>query len=199
LRKYIFITAVLFYIQACKSRDNVVVEKFCFVNYDSLLNSLDTSRIEIESFGVYDSVEVRDTSVRNGEGSVFHLYAFMVDWPLANFMVLYDSTGKKQRLQEDEVVQWRYTKPKTDSNFQLTVLLCAVDRNYGNLKLFAGEYCDSSINLFESTYSKIICFKSSVPFDKKSDSLKVYLRGEAMEKCTKKRFPFIDSVTIELR
>ena len=207
MRNYLIIVVVLFSLQACNNRDNVVVEKFCLVNYDSLLHSLDTSRIEIESFGLYDSIEVRDTSVKNGVGSVFHfdskgrlgLYAFMVNWPTANFMILYDSTGKKKRVQNDEVVQWRYTKPKTDSNFQLTVLLCAVDRNYGNLKLFAREYCDSSITLFESTYSKIIGFKTSVPFDIKSDSLKIYLRGETMEKCTKKRFAFIDSTTIELR
>jgi hypothetical protein len=185
----------------------VVVEMFCFVNYDSLLHNLDTSRIEIESFGLYDSVEVRDTSVKNGEGSVFHfdskgrlgLYAFMIDWPLTNFMILYDSSGRKQRMQKEEVVQWRYTKPKADSNLKLTVFLCAVDRNYGNLKLSAGKYCDSSVNLFETIYSKIIYFKSSVPVDKKSESIKIYLRGETMEKCSMKRFAFIDSTTIELR
>jgi hypothetical protein len=123
----------------------------------------------------------------------------MIDWPLTNFMILYDSTGRKQRLQENEVVQWRYAKPKTDSSLKLTVLLCAVDRNYGNLKLFSGDYCDSSINLFETTYSKIIYFKSSVPVDKKSDTIQIYLRGEAMEKCTKERLYFTDSTTIELK
>jgi hypothetical protein len=186
-------------------RDNAAVEKFCVVNYDSLLNKLDTSRLEIESFG-QDSIEVRDTSVKSGKGSVFHfdskgrlgVYAFMVDWPLSNFMILYDSTGRKQRIQEDEVVQWQYFKPKMDSSLKLTVLLCTVDRNYGNLKLSAGEYCDSSINLFETIYSKIIYFKSSVPVDKKTDSLKIYLRGEAMEKCTGERFFFIDSTMIAL-
>jgi hypothetical protein len=180
------------------------VEKFCVVNYDSLLNKLDTTRLEIESFE-QDSIEVRDTSVKStGEGSVFHfdskgrlgLYAFMVDWPISNFMILYDSTGRKQRIQEDEVVQWQYFKPKMDSSLKLTVFLCAVDRNYGNLKLSAGEYCDSSIHLFETIYSKIIYFQSSVPVDKKSDSIKIFLRGEAMEKCTGNRFFFIDSTMI---
>lgn len=175
------------------------------VDYDSLLNKLDTSRLEIESFG-QDSIEVRDTSVKSGEGSVFHfdskgrlgLYAFMIDWPLTNFMILYDSTGRKRRIQENEVVQWQYFKPKIDSSLKLSVLLCAVDRNYGNLKLSAGEYCDSNITLFETIYSKIIYFKSSVPFDKKLDSIKIYLRGEAMEKCTKERFFFTDSTMIGL-
>jgi hypothetical protein len=203
LRNYLIVLTVLPFLLACNNRNNVAVERFCFVDYDSLLHSLDTSRIEISSFG-QDSIEVRDTSVKNGEGSVFHfdskgrlgLYAFMVDWPLTNFMILYDSNGRKRRIQENEVVQWRYTTPKTDSNLKLTVLLCAVDRNYGNLKLSAGKYCDSSIHLFETTYSKIIYFESSVPVDKKKDSIKIYLRGEAMEKCTRKRFFFIDSTTV---
>ncbi len=185
----------------------MVKEKFCLVNYDSLLQSLDSSRFEINKFGLHDSIEVRDTSVKKGVGSVFHfdskgrlgLYAFMVDWPVTNFMILYDSTGRKQRMQEHEVVQWRYTKPKTDSKLKLTVLLCAVDRNYGNLQLSSGEYCDSSIKLFETTYSKIIYFKSSIPIDRRSDSMKIYLKGESMEKCTKKRVTFRDSTTIELK
>jgi hypothetical protein len=206
LRIFLFFLSILFFLLACNRRQNVTVENFCLVDYDSLLHNLDSSRIEIDSYGK-DSIEVRDTSVMNGEGSVFHfdskgrlsLYAFMIDWPVTNFMILYDSTGRKQRMQENEVVQWRYGKPKTDSSLKLTVLLCAVDRNYGNLKLFSGDYCDSSINLFETTYSKIIYFKSSVPFDKKSDSIKIYLRGEAMEKCTKERFYFTDSTTIGLK
>jgi hypothetical protein len=206
LRNYLILVVFLFFLIACKNRDQKAVEKFCLVDYDSLLHNLDTSRIEIDSFG-QDSIEVRDTSVKNGEGSVFHfdskgklgLYAFMVDWPVTNFMILYDSMGRKQRMQENEVVQWRYTKLKADSNLKLTVLLCAVDRNYGNLKLSAGEYCDSSIHLFETTYSKIIYFKSLIPIDSKADSIKVFLRGETMEKCTKHRFPFIDSTTIELK
>lgn len=203
MRNYLGILVVFLFLLACNRRDNAAVEKFCVVDYDSLLNKLDTSRLEIESFGL-DSIEVRDTSVKSGEGSVFHfdfkgrlgLYAFMVDWPLSNFIILYDSTGRKQRIQEDEVVQWQYFKPKMDSSLKLTVLLCAVDRNYGNLKLSAGDYCDSSINLFETIYSKIIYFKSSVPVDKKSDSIKIYLRGEAMEKCTGERFFFTDSTMI---
>jgi hypothetical protein len=171
-----------------------------------LLRNFDPSSIEIDSFGI-DSIEVRDTSVKNGEGSVYHfdskgrlgLYAFMVDWPVANFMILYDSTGQKRRIQDNEVVQWQYTKSKNDSTLKLLVLLCAVDRNYGNLKLFAGDYCDSNINLYKTTYSKIIYFKSSVPIDNRADSVRLYLRGEAMEKCTESRFPFIDSTTIELK
>lgn len=203
MRNYLAVLIVFFFLIACNRQDNVPVEKFCVINYDSLLNKLDTSRLEIEPFGK-DSIEVRDTSVRSGEGSVFHfdskgrlgLYAFMIDWPLTNFMILYDSSGRKHRIQENEVVQWQYFKPKMDSSLKLTVLLCAVDRNYGNLRLSAGEYCDSSINLFETIYSKIIYFKSSVPVDKKLDSIKIYLRGEAMEKCTKERFFFIDSTMI---
>lgn len=203
LRNYLIVATVLFFLPACNNRDSVALEKFCFVNYDSLLHNLDTLRIVVNSFG-RDSIEVSDTSVKNGKGSVFHfdskgrlgLYAFMIDWPHTNFMILYDSTGRKRRIQESEVVEWRYIKPKTDSNLKITVLLCAVDRNYGNLKLSAGEYCDSNIHLFETTYSKIIYFKSSVPVDKKTDNIKIYLRGEAMEKCTGKRFPFIDSTMI---
>jgi hypothetical protein len=148
LKNYLFIVALLFFVLGCNYGDKAVVEKLCFVNYDSLLRNLDTSGIEVEPFGLYDSLEVRDTSVNSGKGSVFHfdaegrlgLYAFMVDWPRTNFMILYDSTGRKQRMQEREVVQWSYTKPKRDSSLNLTVFLCAVDRNYGNLTLSAGKY-----------------------------------------------------------
>jgi hypothetical protein len=207
LGNYLTIVSFLCLQLACKNRDNVVVETFCSVNYDSLLRSLDSSRIEIVKFGLHDSIEVRDTSVKKGTGSVFHfdskgrlgLYAFMVDWPWTNFMILYDSSGRKQRMQEQEVVQWQYTNAKEDAKLKLTVLLCAVDRNYGHLRLSAGEYCDSSIKLLETTYSKIIYFKSSIPINGKLDNMKIYLRGESMEKCTKKRFKFIDSTTLDVK
>ncbi len=44
----------------------MTVEKLCVVDYDSLLHNLDSSRIEIDSFG-QDSIEVRDTSVMRRE------------------------------------------------------------------------------------------------------------------------------------
>lgn len=197
---------LIFITLACKNRNIKVAEQHCFVTYDSLLRNLDTSALDIDSFAK-DSIEVRDTSVRTGQGSVFHfdskgrlgLYAFMIDWPRTNFMILYDSLGRKSRVQEREVIQWGYTKPKIDSLLKLTVYLCAVDRNYGNLKISAGKYFDSSFTLYETTYSKVIYFNSSVPIDKKSDSIKIYLRGAAMEKCSKEIISFIDSTTIQLK
>ena len=197
----------LFIFLSCNNYHNNKNEIFCIVNYDSLIRNLDSARLDIGTFSMYDSIEVRDTSVTfSGEGSVFHfdkngklgLYAFMKDYPNTNFMIVYDSNGKKSRLQENEVLRWQYVKPKTDSLLKLSVWLCAVDRNYGNLEIQSGKFIDSTLKLFETTFSKIIYFRTQIPFNINSDSIKVYLRGELMEKCTKQKFAFIDSTIIYL-
>lgn len=191
---------------SCSNPKTSITEQYCYVKFDSLMRSIDSSRIETENFSEHDSIEVRDKSVKQtGVGSVFHfdpsgklgLYAFMNNWPFSNFMILYDSNGKKQRLQNNEVVEWRYHSLKSDSILQLTVLLCAVDRNYGDLVLTAGSFCDSSIQLLNSVFTKIICFKSEIPLKNLPANSSIYLRGISGEKCSGLTSPFIDSMSIK--
>jgi hypothetical protein len=140
-----------------------------------------------------------------GEGSVFYfdrfgklgIYAFMVDWPHTNFMIVYDSTGRKRRLREQEVVQWRYPKLTSDSILRLTILLCAVDRNYGDLVLTAGSYCDSTITLHQSSFTKVVCFNSKIPFNSFSKDRMIYLKGRRGEKCTGEESLFVDSMRLQ--
>lgn len=189
---------------SCKIPKTKAIEKYCIVNLDSLKHSIDTLKVGFYTFSQEDSIEMQDTSVQNGEGGVFHfdskghlgLYAFMYDWPYSGFMIRYDSKGRKNRLQEEEVVQWRYDSLRKDSILNLTVLLCAVDRNYGDLALSAGTFYDSSIQLFDSRFTKIICFKSKVPLKGMPANSYIYLRGTRGEKCSGLTSPFTDSFSI---
>jgi hypothetical protein len=181
-----------------------VIEKNCIVNMDSLKRSIDTLQVRFYNFSQEDSIEMQDTSIKNGEGGVFHfdneghlgLYAFMYDWPYSGFMIRYDSLGRKNRLQEEEVVQWRYNSLRSDSILNLTVLLCAVDRNYGGLVLYTDTFVDSSIHLLDSRFTKIICFNSKVPLKGMSANSFIYLRGTRGEKCSGVTSSFIDSFSI---
>src|SRR5262245_50268755 len=114
MKLFVLFVVTLVFTFSCSNPGTKLREKNCVVRLDSLIRSIDTSLVESVKFSLVDSVEVRDKSVHDGEGSVFHfdrsgrlgVYAFMVYWPTTNFMIVYDSTGKKQRLQENEVVQW---------------------------------------------------------------------------------------------
>jgi len=167
------------------------------------MNTIDTSRIEIRSFS--DSIEFLDKSIYEGEGSLFRfdqsgklgMYSFMVEWPWSNFMILYDSNGNKQRLQPNEVIQWRFTELNSDSILRFTALLCAVDRNYGDLVLTAGSYTDSNIALKTSTFTKVICFKTEIPLKHFNNSRMIYVKGIREEKCTGIISSFVDSTHID--
>jgi hypothetical protein len=195
--------SVLFF--SCSNHKTSISSQFCVIKFDSLSRTIDTSQIEIERFSDQDSMEVRDKSVKKGEGSVFHfdrfgnlgIYAFMVDWPHSNFMIVYDSTGKKRRLQEDEVIQWRYDPLRSDSILRLTIFLCTVDRNYGELELTAGSYCDSTITLYNSAFTKVVCFKSEIPLNHFSNNRMIYIKGRKAEKCTGEVSFFIDSADMK--
>lgn len=204
MKSFFYFSFLLSLALSCKNPKNQATEIYCVVNLDSLKNKIDTLRLEFYKFSEKDSIEMRDTSIKNGEGSVFHfdnrgrlgLYAFMYDWPYSSFMIQYDSLGRKRRLQEQEVVQWRFRPINADSILDLTILLCAVDRNYGDLILFAGPYVDSSIQLNNSTFTKIICFKSKVPIKGMPENSHIYLRGRRGEKCTGLISNFIDSFSL---
>jgi hypothetical protein len=203
--KLIIFLFLLSFSFSCSNLKASLPENYCIVKFDSLMLKVDTSNVEIDTFSFQDSIVMRDKSVKKGEGSVFHfdksgrlgLYAFMYDWPFTGFMILYDSVGKKYRLQDDEVVQWRYDKVQADSILNLTVLLCAVDRNYGELVLSAGSFCDSSIQLYNSTFTKVICFKSKVPLKGMPANSHIYLKGSRGEKCSGQISSFKDSLSIQ--
>jgi len=205
MKLILYFSFLLAFACSCKNLKTQEIEKFCILNLDSLKNSIDTLRVRFYNFSEKDSIEMQDTSIKNGEGGVFHfdrtgrlgLYAFMYNWPYSGFMIKYDSMGKKTRLQEDEVVQWRIQPLNSDSVLNLTVLLCAVDRNYGDLVLSAGSYYDSSIQLYNSTFTKVICFNSNVPLKGMPENSCIYLKGKRSEKCTGLISNFIDSLSIK--
>jgi len=204
MKLLLYFTILVLLAFSCKIPKPQVAEKFCIVKLDSLKRRIDTLQVRFYNISQEDSIEMQDTSIENGEGSVFHfdsagnlgLYAFMYDWPYSGFIIRYDSLGRKSRLQEEEVVQWRYDSIRSDSILNLTVLLCAVDRNYGDLILSAGRFYDSTIQLFDSRFTKIICFNSKVPLKGLSANSYIYLRGTRGEKCSGLTSTFIDSFSI---
>lgn len=192
-------------IAGCSGHKASLPEHFCVIRFDSLINKIDTPGVIIARYSIADSIEVRDTTVsRTGEGSVFEFdssgklcrYAFMVSWPYSNFIINYDVSGRKKRVRDNEVVQWRYPVINSDSIMHLTVLLCAVDRNYGDLSLKAGNFVDSVVVLQNTQFTKIICFKSDIPLKKNFKNTTIYLRGQKEEKCSGRVTPFVDSLIL---
>lgn len=189
----------------CSGHKPTLAKHYCNIRFDSLINKIDTSGVVITRYSVADSIEVRDTTVsRTGEGSVFEFdssgklcrYAFMVSWPYSNFIINYDVSGRKKRVRDNEVVQWRYPVINSDSIMHLTVLLCAVDRNYGDLSLKAGNFVDSVVMLQNTQFTKIICFKTDIPLKKNFMNTTIYLRGQKEEKCSGQVTPFVDSLIL---
>ncbi len=191
---------------SCSSPKTPVSEQYCFVKFDSLIHSIDSSQVETENFSIYDSIELRDKSVKagqedlDGQGSVFHfdssgklgLYAFMKDWPYSSFMIIYDSTGKKQRLQKNEVVHWIFYTPK-DSTVKFTFLLCAIDRNYGDITIKSGKFIKEGITLYESNFTKLICANISIDKADLDSTKRIYMTGRWQDKCSQEEQTFIDS------
>ena len=202
----LYLLIFIFCATSCSSPKTPVIEKRCLVNFDSLMLIIDSSQVEIYEFSSYDSVEVSDTSVKSGheelggQGSVFHfdstgklgLYAFMHKWPYSGFEILYDSTGTRKRLQENEVVQWIFYTTK-DPTVKFTFLLCALDRNYGDIKIESGKFKKEDITLLESAYSKIICATVSINSTDLDKTNKIYISGRWQDKCSGLEKSFVDS------
>ena len=131
--------------------------------------------------------------MRFDDNNNLRFYAFLYnDHNDASFFLTYDSVGNKTRKSISEVVQWTFYTPK-DSTVKFTFLLCAFDRNYGDITIKSGKFIKEGITLFESNFTKLICANVSIPKADLDSTKKIYLTGRWQDKCTKEEQNFIDS------
>lgn len=175
----------------------------CYIRLDSLVASLDSAKVELFTRPGTDSVFVYDRSIESGEGSAFAFdsrgrlgsFSFIHEWPYSNFTIQFDSLGRKKRLRNNEVVQWRFLFP-ADSSVEVTALLATIDRNYGDLKVQAGSFIDSAVAIYNSSFSKVVCLKAKFASASLGPGRKLYLAGRSGEKCGGRTANFIDSVIV---
>jgi hypothetical protein len=194
---------LLFLIISCSAKPKILDTARCFVKYDSLFNNVDTTKLEITRNTDSAAVEVLDRP-NEGEQGIFRfdqngklrLYAFLEnDHNDTNFFIEYDSLGNHKRSTSQEVVQWNFFKKK-DSMLRFEFLLCAVDYNYGDIKILAGKYKSQEIKLFKSKFLKLIGANMQFNFSNLDSSRKIYITGSKEDKCSKKIGDFIDSAVV---
>ena len=201
--KNIFICLLTITIISCNSKFKVQKHSNCFVKYDSLFRVIDTSNLEIIRGTDSAAIEVLDKSSKKEERGIMRFddnnnlrfYAFLYnDHNDANFFLTYDSVGNKTRRSRGEVVQWTFYTPK-DSTVKFTFLLCAIDRNYGDITIKSGRFIKEGITLYESNFTKLICANVSINKADLDSTRKIYLTGRWQDKCSKEEQTFIDSTT----
>jgi hypothetical protein len=200
--KNIFISLLTITIISCNSKSKVQDHANCFIGYDSLFKLIDTTKLEIIRGTDSAAIEVLDSASKNGERGIMRFddknnlrsYAFLYnDHNDASFFLTYDSVGNKTRKSISEVVQWTFYTPK-DSTVKFTFLLCAFDRNYGDITIKSGKFIKEGIKLFESNFTKLICANVSIPKADLDSTKKVYLTGRWQDKCSKEEQNFVDSI-----
>lgn len=199
--KKIFLFLITVVIISCNSKSNVQNNSNCFIKYDSLFKIIDTTNLKIVRGTDSAAIEVLDSASKNGERGIMRFddknnlrfYAFLYnDHNDASFFLTYDSAGNKTRKSISEVVQWTFYTPK-DSTVKFTFLLCAFDRNYGDITIKSGKFIKESIELFESNFTKLICANVSIPKSDLDSTRKIYLTGRWQDKCSKEEQTFTDS------
>ena len=147
------------------------------------------------------AIEVLDKKTKSGERGLLRFdnnnnlryYAFLYnDHNDASFFLTYDSVGNHIRLSKSEVVQWIFYTPK-DLTVKFTFLLCALDRNYGDIKIESGKFKKDNIVLFESKFARLICANVTINKSDLDSTKKIYLTGKWQDKCSKLEQTFIDS------
>jgi hypothetical protein len=199
--KKIFIYLLTVTIISCNSKSKIQNHSNCFVKYDSLFKLFDTANLEIVRWTDSAAIEVLDKASKNGERGIMRFddmnnlryYAFLCnDHNDASFYLEYDSVGNKTRQSISEVVQWTFYTPK-DSTVKFTFLLCAIDRNYGDITIKSGKFKKEGITLYESNFIKLICANISIDKTDLDSTKKIYLTGRWQDKCSKEEQTFIDS------
>ena len=201
--KHILIFLLTIAVISCNSESKVQTHSNCFVSYDSLFKLIDTTNLEIIRGTDSAAIEVLDSVSKNGERGIMRFddkdnlrfYAFLYnDHNDASFFLTYDSLGNKTRKSIGEVVQWTFYTPK-DSTIKFTFLLCAIDRNYGDITIKSGKFIKEGITLFESNFAKLICANISINKADLDSEKKIYITGRWQDKCSKEEGTFIDSTT----
>lgn len=200
--RLLFIYLLTITIVACNSTSNVQNPTNCLVKYDSLFNIVDTANLEIIRGTDSAAIEVSDKPSKNGERGIMRFdsknnlrfYAFIYnDYNEASFFLTYDSLGNKTRQSISEVVLWTFYTP-IDSTVKFTFLLCAIDRNYGDITIKSGKFTKENITLSESNFTKLICANISIDKSDLDSTKKIYLTGRWQDKCSKEEQTFIDSI-----
>lgn len=189
---------------ACNSETSVRQQSNCFIRYDSLFQTVDTANLKIVRNTDSAAIEVLDKSLSEGqrgllrfdENNNLRYYAFLQDdQNYSSFILTYDSLGNRKRWNSSEVVQWNFYNTK-DSSIKFTFLLCALDRNYGDIKVESGKFRKEEIELFESKFTKLICATVTINQKEIDKGGKIYISGRWQDKCSKDEKNFIDSTTV---
>jgi len=200
--KNFFIPLLTITIISCNSKSKIQNHSNCFIRYDSLFKLVDTTKLEIVRGTDSAAIEVLDSISKNGERGIMRFdeknnlcfYAFLYnDHNDFSFSLTYDSLGNKTRKSISEVVQWTFYSP-IDSVIKFTFLLCAFDRNYGDITIRSGKFIKEDITLFESNFTKLICANITIPKADLDSTKKIYLTGLWQDKCSKEEQTFIDSI-----
>lgn len=189
---------------ACNSQTAVHQQRNCVIKYDSLFKIVDTANLEIVRNTDSAAIEVLDESLSDGQRGLLRFdeknnlryYAFLQDdQNNASFILTCDSLGNRKRWNSSEVVQWNFYNTK-DTTIKFTFLLCALDRNYGDIKVESGKFRKEEIELFESKFTKLICATVTINQKDIDKAGKVYISGRWQDKCSKDEKNFIDSTTV---
>lgn len=201
MRFLLFTAFILTTLIACSDKSKVVSETGCFISYDSLFKVEDTSKLEVARNTDSAAIEVLDRKTSDEERGIFRfgengnlqLYAFIYnEHNDANFFIKYDSLGNHLRSTNHEVVQWNFYTPK-DSTIKFTFFLCAIDRNYRDIKIECGKFKKDKIVLLKSKFIKLDCANISINKSDLDSSKKIYITGLRQDKCSKKVESFTDS------
>ena len=199
-------TAILITLLACNSNSKAPTPANCFIRYDSLFKIIDTSSLEIIRGTDSAAIEVLDTMAKDSSRGILRfdannnlrLYAFILNGDNhVSFTLKCDSLGNCIRLTKSEVVQWRFYTRKEPA-IRFTFLLCALDRNYGDITIESGKFKKENIPLFESSYTKLICANVTINKSDLDSTNKIFLTGRWQDKCSKLEKTFADSVMVPL-
>lgn len=200
----LFVCILTAFVTACTSKAKIQQFSNCFIKYDSLFRIVDSLNLEIIRNTDSAVIEVLDKRIsdgqrgllRFGENGNLRQYAFLYnDHNDASFFLTYDSVGNHSRATNSEVVQWNFYNTK-DTTIKFTFLLCAFDRNYGDIKIESGSFKKENIELFESEFTKLICATLTINQKDIDTTGKIYISGRRHDKCSKIEENFIDSTVV---
>ncbi len=195
---------ILTFLEACNSKIKIQQHSNCFVKYDSLFKIVDTSTLEIHRNTDSAAIEVLDKNMGDGERGLLRfdkngnlrLYAFLYNnHSDTRFLLIYDSVGNHRRSSDAEVIQWNFYDTK-DSTIKFTFFLCAIDRNYGDIKIESGKFKKANIELFKSEFVKLNGATMTINRSDFDESGKIYITGTRQDKCSKLKENFIDSIVL---
>jgi hypothetical protein len=204
MRLQILFVCISTALSACNSKPKVQQFSNCIIKYDSLFKIIDSSNLEINRNTDSAAIEVLDRKTPYGERGLLRFdekgclrtYFFLKnDNNDASFFLKYDSIGNHHRSSNSEVVYWYFYKTK-GTTIKFTFLLCAFDRNYGDIKIESGLFKKENVPLFQSNFTKLICATISINRTDIDSAGKIYISGKRQDKCSNIEETFVDSAKV---